>query len=423
MNRRTALVTVIVSALAMSCVSAGGPVEPAVPARPTPIPIGDSGSDPMVFQSVLFRISSGTVLGEARMRNRVIDELRWSRPSKKSTEFNVAITDAFRGLGYDMRDSADALFAGDPTVKVRYEMAAILHNVELDFEYEYDRRSYRTGDGYGTANVEVEVLLRDVTRGEVIYQRRFEGFGEDRGREPNPTAHAIVDAILRTTSDGDFVAQIAAGSIGSGDAAEEDKSTSVALCRPDSSRALPGAMNSVLDSVVEIRAGNSIGTGVLISPEGWVLTAQHVISGAPEVWVRLGNGIQLPATVTRGDYQADVALLKLDGREFPCTAPRRDSGELEIGSELFVINAALDEGKPTVARGIVAGYPNSLERKLLQTDASLNPGSSGGPIFTSDGSVSAIVISKIVGIGFEGQGFGIPVYDALQSLSIRFTPR
>ena len=114
--------------------NAPAPIEPEV--EPQPILLGDLGSHPLIFKNVSYRIPTGTILGEVRVRGDVVDEMRWTVARTKALDFNVSITDAMRDLGYNMRDSADALFDPSGEVKIRFAMAAILHTAEIDFEYE-----------------------------------------------------------------------------------------------------------------------------------------------------------------------------------------------------------------------------------------------------------------------------------------------
>jgi serine protease Do len=417
---RTRAFVLLCLSLPLSLTACGpnqGPSKEAVVQRPLPIPLGDAGSHAMSFQKVVFRISSGTLLGEARTRGKVFDEIRWSRSSGASTEFNVAVTDAFRTLGYDMRDSADALFEPGGTVKVRYELAAILHSTELDFEYKYDSRRYRIGEGIGRADVRVEVRLRDVIQDKTVFSRSFEGHGEDTGLEPNPIAKAVVDAITQSTSDSAFV-ELVAKRPGMG-GPDDSEQTRVVVCVPKAEMLLPGGLSDVLKSVVEVQVGGTIGAGVLISPDGWILTAHHVVSGATEIWVRLNNGIQLPARLHQDHPFSDVSLIKLEGRNYPCAPPRRTDEELSPGSEVFAINIAVGDGtKPTVSRGVVAGYAEDEGQLFIQTDASINAGSSGGPLFSPSGRVAGVTVAKMVGFGVEGLGFAVPVDDAIRNLSI-----
>lgn len=415
------LAVVLSTLLLAACAGPRGVNDESIAPRPAPLPLGEGGSHPMIFQKVVYRIPAGTILGETRLRRHVIDEIRWNRSATDTAEFNVAVTDAFRALGYDMRDGADALFDPGKVVKVRYELAAILHDADLDFQYELDRKTYRTAEGVGQAHVELEVQLRDSTRGETVYSRRFEGSGTDSGREPNPMVKAVVDAILLSATDEEFVGRLRKDGGPSASPGDGER-TLVAVCPADRELSLPADMQQVIESVVEVRVGGVVGTGVVISEDGWILSAHHVVSDAEEVRVRLRSGIELPARVHKSRNRADVALLKLEGRGFACSRPRRATEDLAIGVDVFGVNAAVGEGGlASVTKGVVAGYGESNGRRFLQTDASVNPGSSGGPVFTVDGRVSAITTAKLVGIGIEGVGFAVPIDDALRALDVVFT--
>ena len=99
---------------------------------------------------------------------------------------------------------------------------------------------------------------------------------------------------------------------------------------------------------------------------------------------------------------------------------RSATKNLELGREVFAINLAIGENRsPTISRGVVSGYPEQEGRRFIQTDASVNPGSSGGPLFASDGTVAGITVAKFVGIGIEGLGLAVPMHDVIEYLSIR----
>ena len=177
----------------------------------------------------------------------------------------------------------------------------------------------------------------------------------------------------------------------------------------------------MLEAVIEIQVGSGRGTGVIISPDGWIATAAHVVEGAAEIWVRFGNGVQVPATLEKSNTQFDVALVRVSGRGYPCSQIRTAVEDLGLGSEIFAINLALGENwNPTVTQGVVSGFPEREGKRFIQTDASVNPGSSGGPLFASDGSIAGITVGKIMGVGIEGLGFAVPIRDVVRYLSIRF---
>jgi serine protease Do len=404
--------------LALACLK-----EPTVASEPepepSPIALGDVAPHPLIFRNVSYRIPTGTIIGEVRIGSRVVDEMRWSVARTRALDFNVSVTDGLRDLGYNMRDSADALFDPAADVKTRYVMAAILRSVALDFEYKRSRLR-RQPEGIGIADVEVEVQLYDAVANKTVYKRVFAGHGEDEGMKPNPIIGAVVDAILKSTTDSDFVSLISRSP-----GTPLPPKTTVELiefvaCPIDESLSLPHDLEKSLEAVLEVQVGSVVGAGVIISPDGWILTAAHVVDGASEVWVRFANGAQLPATIQQSDSEFDVALLHIPGREYPCSRLRTHSKDLELGKDVFAINIALGQDRaPTVTRGVVSGYPEEKRKRYIQTDASVNPGSSGGPLLASDGTIAGITVAKVMGVGYEGLGFAVPINDVVRHLGVR----
>jgi serine protease Do len=169
-----------------------------------------------------------------------------------------------------------------------------------------------------------------------------------------------------------------------------------------------------------------VGAGVLVSADGLVLTAEHVIAGADRVRVRVVEGEPLPARILFEDEPADVALLRLE-RVPPSLspAPLGDSDRVRKGEAVYVI------GNPSgvehsLSVGVVSGrhparhvFGGSVEAELIQTDAAINAGNSGGPMFNSRGEVIAIAQSILTeGGGSEGLGFGLAINAARKVLGL-----
>lgn len=425
MSSRARPVVFVLLALACLALGCARPPEsaPEAAAEPAAIRLGPGGSEPLSFRRVVYRIPSNAVIGEVRVGSLSREEMRWTVSRSQSMAFNVAVTDGLRRLGYDVRDEADALFDPNGSAKVRYEMAAILHDASVDYQYRANRARDGAGEGVGVAEVEVEVRLFDTLAKQTVYERRFRGQGRDEGIRPNPMMSAIVDAILETTSDPDFVARVAIDPDAAGRSQARAPQLTLAACPTPVDQLLPDALPETLASVVEIRAGSVGGTGVIVSPDGWILTAAHVVRDAPEVWVRIDAGPQLPATVHASDATADLALLRIPGRAHPCSPMRATDGALDLGSDVFAVHVSIDEGgRPTVTRGVVSGFPVRDGQRLIQTDASINLGSSGGPLLAPDGTVAGITVMKVVGVGIEGLGFAVPASEAIRQLSIELRP-
>jgi len=405
--------------LLAGCIRSPGPGDWEPDAATPPIPLGENGSEPLSFRKVVYRIQSNTVLGDIYVNRKRDDEMRWTVARTQSISFNVAVTDGLRALGYNVRDEADSLFDPKEHVKVRYEMAAILHDAKVNFYYKGNRNRDGRGEGIGTAEVEVEVRLHDSVEKRTVYSRTFSGRAIDRGMKPNPMVGAVVSAILKTTGDPEFVKLVAVDRATKTAGTGPLHSIEMTACEQPPESTLPDDLPRILESVVEIQAGGITGTGVLVSPDGWILTAAHLVVDAPGRWVRIDAGVQLPAVLHQADEEADLALLRIQGRNHPCAPIRVTDSELALGSDVFAINVAIgDDRQPTITRGVVSGYPVKAGRRFIQTDASLNPGSSGGPLLAADGQVAGITVLKVVGEGIEGLGLAVPAHEAVRQLDI-----
>lgn len=165
-----------------------------------------------------------------------------------------------------------------------------------------------------------------------------------------------------------------------------------------------------------------IGTGFIISKDGYIITNQHVIDGASQITVKLaGNKNGLPARLVGQDYELDLAVLKIEGSSYP-TLPLGDSNRMRVGDFVVAIGEpyGLDH---TVTTGVVSakGRPITIQdrnyKNLIQTDAAINPGNSGGPLLNLSGQV--IAINTAVNENAQGIGFAIPINtakDVLQQL-------
>lgn len=161
-----------------------------------------------------------------------------------------------------------------------------------------------------------------------------------------------------------------------------------------------------------------VGTGVIVGSDGYILTNSHVIGNgnAKSIDVLFGNGDRLPADLLWHDPMLDIALVKVDAVNLP-VAELGDSDELEVGEVAVAIGNPLGlEFQRSVTSGIISGLNRSIRvsnssviDNLIQTDASINKGNSGGPLLNKKGQVVGINTAKIQ--NGEGLGFSIPIND------------
>ncbi|WP_375100585.1 MULTISPECIES: DegQ family serine endoprotease [unclassified Pseudomonas] len=164
------------------------------------------------------------------------------------------------------------------------------------------------------------------------------------------------------------------------------------------------------------REAQSLGSGFIISSDGYVLTNNHVVADADEIIVRLSDRSELQAKLVGTDPRTDVALLKVDGKNLPIVK-LGDSQKLKVGEWVLAIGSPFGFDH-SVTKGIVSAkgrtLPNDTYVPFIQTDVAINPGNSGGPLFNMKGEVVGINSQIFTRSGgFMGLSFAIPIDVAL----------
>lgn len=205
--------------------------------------------------------------------------------------------------------------------------------------------------------------------------------------------------------------------------------TAVTAAPPDDSgMSVADVAERTVNSVVEISTesvqtnfymqqyiAEGAGSGVIISPDGYIVTNNHVINGAKKITVRLRNGTVYPAKLVGTDVTSDIALLKIDAAGLT-PATFGDSSTLRVGEPAIAIGNPLGQLGGSVTSGIISALNREIKidgktMNLLQTDAAINPGNSGGGLFNNRAQLIGIVSAKSSGVEIEGLGFAIPIND------------
>jgi serine protease Do len=162
---------------------------------------------------------------------------------------------------------------------------------------------------------------------------------------------------------------------------------------------------------------HGLGSGVIVSPDGYILTNNHVAGHADEIHVRLLDKREFTAKVVGKDSKTDLALIKIDTKQPLPVAPLGDSNSAEVGDWVVAIGSPFGFNS-TVTAGIISAKGRALGGNyddFIQTDASINPGNSGGPLFNAKGQVIGINTAIYSSTGSNaGIGFAIPIDIAKQ---------
>jgi S1-C subfamily serine protease len=164
-----------------------------------------------------------------------------------------------------------------------------------------------------------------------------------------------------------------------------------------------------------------VGSGIVLTPNGYILTNRHVVANSQTLTVELESGKQYVARVIEISTTNDLALIKVDATGL-AAARIADSAGLQVGQTAIAIGSPLGTYTETVTRGIVSGLGREISvrddgtgqvvdlKNLIQTDAAINPGNSGGPLLDATGNV--IGMNTAVSVTAQGLGFAIPINDA-----------
>src|SRR5690348_2769478 len=183
---------------------------------------------------------------------------------------------------------------------------------------------------------------------------------------------------------------------------------------------VPAIYQRLAPSVVLVRTGHDLGTGVIVADDGTILTANHVIAGGGSITVTFADGTKANATVAAAAPKLDIATL------IPAKLPQvvvsaTLGGGADVGASVVAIGNPLGL-TDSVSAGVISGLDRTADTDhgkfsgLIQFDASVNPGSSGGPLLDAHGLVIGIVVSIAAPAGedaFAGIGFAVPIGAAL----------
>lgn len=171
------------------------------------------------------------------------------------------------------------------------------------------------------------------------------------------------------------------------------------------------ALPAVVTIIAQTSSGLGTGSGFIISQDGYIVTNSHVINGASSISVIYAKGGQAGATLVGQSPEFDLAVVKVEG-SVPGVLAWGDSSLLPLGAPVLAIGSVMGEYRNSVTSGILSGFNRQIDKMggLLQTDAAINQGNSGGPLINLEGQVIGVNTLVVRGdyVTAEGLGFAIP---------------
>jgi len=290
---------------------------------------------------------------------------------------------------------------------------AKVKNVEF---YDIYTRAARAYHSYLVTNVIIDWELTDIYD-QTKFTKTLEGisgeFNFTSSTEKTAVLNSLDDAI--TSSFIKFISENKFKEYLGEDPSEKIEFESIALNKGKQ----PINMEQSMKASVTIKSDEGHGSGFLVSKDGYILTNLHVVAGAKNLTIITNDAINYPATLIRKNENKDLALLKVDNN-FDYSFNISDQKNYNIGDDIFAIGTpnSIQLGQ-TLSKGIISGERISEEDNYIQTDASVNSGNSGGPLINKKGELLGVVNSKLLGIGVEGIGFAIPVFEIQNALYIK----
>ena len=336
------------------------------------------------------------------------EEGRWLQ--QNTPAFQAAFRSEVSAAGLKTVGKGSDLFASE-TDTAEFLVGAMIKRIHMEV---CASRSVK-----GSATIEVEWQIYSVADAKVVARIPTSGafsapeLGRDWGEMLAPGAFGAAARSL--ARDEEFI-EIVRGGKHTAIGPNAPVQSELKLTLPRLGAPVP--MKTVGRSVVSIFAGDGMGSGVLVSPDGYILTNHHVAGDAGRVRVRWADGTETVGEVVRADRRRDVALVKVAPTTTPALAIRHT--EVEVGETVFAIGTPLDKNlSGTLTRGVVSAHRIREGLPFIQSDAAVTHGNSGGPLLDEKGSVVGLTVSGLEPDGAPiGLNFFIPIDDALKALTI-----
>jgi S1-C subfamily serine protease len=401
--------------------------------KPVRIIAADEKTSPVGFRKLLLKLPRDLVVGKVRTGKSCEESgpLTWktSKDGAIAEQFGDLLLDELTSAGYTIVGDRESLFEDPHGPRAEYLIAGIVRDVRASVCYAAPRKKNAGGVAAATLNVDWQiyshrsksVALKATTRGETFVP----GSTDDPGEEA--IERAFVSAARQLMADPRFK-DLVTGK-GPDRVAHREETPVIVAYATAPARPSVSAEAAVSDSrmsVVTVFSGDSMGSGFVISQDGYLLTNQHVVGQNKFVRARFLTGREVNGEVVRSDPVRDVALVKLEADIYKFL-PLGESARVRPGSDVFAIGTPLAENLgQTVTKGVLSGYGEEDGLRILRSDVAIHQGSSGGPLLDRSGMVVALAVSGYMlmpdGVGVGLNSF-IPIEDALSTLAIRKASR
>ena len=403
----------LAAATAMRCASAPPSIETvaiqAVEQR-KPIPAEDDKSSPVEFRKFLLKLPDDHVIGTMQVGKDCAGRapLTWkvNRDSPVGQEFGALLLEELSSAGYAIAGNRDTLFEDTHERRADYLIAGIIRDVRANVCYADPRKNLATAE----ASLAVEWQIYSNRTRDIEFKVTTEGSGLVPTLPGDPGAEAIsrafVSAARNLLGDARFHDLLAGVSTDAQARPRDPIAVAYETVPVRKARSAESVVSESRMAVVTVFAGGAMGSGFLISRDGYLLTDEHVVGQTRYVRVKFITGREVNGEVVRADRLRDVALIKLESDVYPYL-PLGESGRVQPGADVFAIGTPIEETfGQTVTKGIMSGFGEDDGQRVLRSDVSIQKGNSGGPLLDRTGLVVGLSVSAYT-LAPEGIGMGL----------------
>lgn len=381
-----------------------------------PINVSSKNFPIIDFVGIKILVPAGTMLGG----NYFISPAEFGPPKQEIIK-NFLLLELEKA-GYNL-SRPSALFGADESRKPRFLLAGGLSK----WSAFYHQGFWSNADTFVDASVEVQWEIYDQIAKKVIYRATTEGYGATKGVSDleTPTIEAIRVSFKKLLCNKELVAALDGNVVAS--VPEKKIDCTVFYYRANKSMEdAPDKIAEAIKTVFTLKLPTSHGSGFLINSDGFALTNNHVVEGVTSFEAIFSDGKTIKGEVIKTIPERDLALVKLSGSGYQYL-PLKLTRDLSIGQDIFAIGTPADISmglSQTVSKGIISGMREKVKftkepQTLIQTDAAINKGNSGGPIIDSKGFAIGVSFSGLTTEkGFEGLKFAISIDEAILAFGL-----
>lgn len=391
-----------------------------------PIPAGEQYSGAVEFRKFLIKLPEDHVIGALQMGNECLgrEPLTWKigPQSTIGQDLGTLLLEEIATAGYNIAGNRDALFEDVHEKKADYVVAGIIRDVHANVCYANPKKNLATAE----AALSIDWQVYSHRTRDIAFKATTEGSSQMLRPQPEPGADAISRAFLAASrnllADPRFHELLTGSGMDQDSRPREPITVAYETVPKKPSKSAESLVADSRMAVVTVFAGDALGSGFVISKDGYLLTDEHVVGSSRYVRVKFVTGREVNGEVVRVDRKRDVALVKLEDDIYP-SLPLGESSRVQPGADVFAIGTPLEETfGQTVTKGIVSGYGEEDGQRILRSDVSIQKGNSGGPLLDRSGVVVGLSVNAYTllpeGIGIGLNGF-IPIEEALHALTIQ----